>query len=75
MPEMDGYRVAELIITTEKYFFESMKLNSVESVTKSKRHCPIVAITANCDETVREKALRVGIVRVLPKPMTEEMMD
>jgi CheY-like chemotaxis protein len=61
MPNMDGYKVAELLILIETYFFDYMKRNCLESVTKAKRHCPIIAVTANSDETVKEKAEKVGI--------------
>ena len=71
MPEMDGYKLGELIIATEKYFFGQLKLRSVESWTKAKRHCPVIAVTAHCDKTVVEKALGIGIKKVLAKPVDE----
>jgi len=75
MPEMDGYKVAELIVATEKYWFESLRNKSIESYTKAKRECPIIAITAHCDDTVIKKALKAGIKRVLPKPVEDAMID
>lgn len=71
MPEMDGYRVAELIIATEKYWVESLKRESIESYTKCKNHCPIIAITAHYDMSVIEKASKYGIKKVLAKPVED----
>jgi CheY-like chemotaxis protein len=75
MPEMDGYKVGEVMIMIEKYFFKVMRNNTVESYVKSERHCPIVALTASTDETVENKALSVGISRVYEKPATAVMME
>ena len=75
MPEMDGYRLAEVIIMIEKYFFMEMRKNSVESYVKSERRCPVVAVTAHCDETVVKKALSVGISKVVEKPVEFSMIE
>ena len=34
-----------------------------------KRECPVVAVTAFTDESVRKKALQIGIKSVLNKPV------
>jgi len=62
MPEMDGYRVAELIIATEIAWFKSMQESDCAvNRSKSKRFTPIIAITAHSDKSVKEKALKVGM--------------
>ncbi len=75
MPEMDGFKVAELIQATEKYWFDSLRNQSIESFTKAKRECPIIAITAHCDESVIARARKCGIRQVLPKPVDENMIN
>lgn len=75
MPEMDGYKVAELIAASQKYWRTAIKSSSVESYTKSRRECPIVAVTAHCDDSVKLKATSCGIKRVIPKPVDVEMID
>ena len=74
MPIMDGYKVAEHLTFIETYFFDYMKRNCLESVTKAKRNCPIIAVTANSDQTVKEKAAKVRITAVFAKPMTSDQI-
>ena len=58
MPKMDGFRLAECIQAIEKAH------NGLDSTS-----CPIVAITAHYSPEIEEKALKVGISRVLKKPV------
>jgi len=39
-----------------------------------KRECPVVAITAFTDDSVIEKSLKVGMKRVINKPVSIEML-
>lgn len=57
MPEMDGYQVAESIISMEK-----------DEIDKT----PIIALTASVQQEVKEKALGVGMTDFLSKPFAPE---
>ena len=52
-----------------------MKKDSVEKYIKSTRSCPVIAVTAHCDESVVTKALAIGICKVVEKPVDFEMIN
>ena len=52
-----------------------MKKDSVEKYIKSTRRCPVIAVTAHCDDSVKKKALSVGIVKVVEKPVDVGMIE
>lgn len=74
MPEMDGFKVAEMIQQTETYWFDRLALTSEAGRIKSKRNCPIVAVTAYTSEDITKQAATCGIKRVLNKPVDIDEM-
>lgn len=57
LPDMDGLTVTEMI----------RKMENTDS------HTPIVALTANADESYKRLALEVGMDEFVLKPLTEEI--
>jgi FixJ family two-component response regulator len=41
---------------------------------KAKQKCPVVAVTAFCDDSVKENAEKVGIAEVINKPVSQEQL-
>ncbi len=68
MPDIDGFQVASMIRSIENLWGDEIgKLNDIRRLKK--KNCPIVAVTAfNCSD-VNDRALKVGINRVLHKPV------
>jgi CheY-like chemotaxis protein len=52
MPEMDGFRLAELIQATEHGWFSAMSKQGLYGKLKTWRNCDIVAVTAFTAEEV-----------------------
>ena len=46
MPEIDGFRLAECIQATESTFKKSINRKSAIGKYKTKRSCPVIAVTA-----------------------------
>ena len=69
MPQIDGYQVSERIKATEKYHSDYLRSKSIECFVKARKKCPVIAVTANHDNTVGELAFKSGIKEVLLKPV------
>jgi CheY-like chemotaxis protein len=64
MPEMDGYKVTELIKATEMGWSEAIAAKSENGKLKTESQCKIVAVTAYTSG-YEELAKKVGIVEVI----------
>ncbi len=53
---------------------ENIEKNLVLGKMKMKRPCKVVAVTAFINESVEKRATKIGIKRVLPKPVCVEMI-
>ena len=69
MPEMNGFQFSELIINTQRMWLSSFKQDSVNRAMKIRHMCPIVAVTAFKDKSIHVEADRIGIKKVLHKPV------
>jgi CheY-like chemotaxis protein len=69
MPDVDGFKVAETIRSIEKVWHAVIKDPKDVRHVKAKKPCPIVAITAFNSGDVDLQAKKVGICRVLTKPV------
>lgn len=66
MPDIDGIKVAVLIKSTENVWYgEIRKPGDIRRLKTTKKHCPIVAVTASNEESIIKQALKVGINRAL----------
>lgn len=70
MPGMDGYEVCTTIKATQNNWFEAMRKQQSLVKFKAKQQCPVVAVTAFCDDSVKENAAKVGIAEVINKPIS-----
>jgi len=68
MPKIDGFKLAALIQSTERVWFDEISKAGDIRAAKA-RKCPIVAVTAFDLESVKINAQKVGIERVLSKPV------
>ena len=68
MPKIDGFKLAIIIQSIEKVWFDTIDKEGDIRRQKAKK-CPIVAVTAFDLENVRKNAQKVGIERVLAKPV------
>jgi CheY-like chemotaxis protein len=59
MPEMDGFRLSEMIRATERGWAGELK-------------CKIVAVTAHIANEIHEKAKKYEIDQVVSKPFTND---
>lgn len=64
MPEMDGYRVTELIKATEMSWSDAIAAKSSNGKLKTLSDCVIVAVTAYTSG-YEERAKKVGISEVI----------
>jgi CheY-like chemotaxis protein len=64
MPEMDGYRVTELIKATELGWSDAVAARSNNGKLKTSLKCVIVAVTAYTSG-YEERAKKVGISEVI----------
>jgi CheY-like chemotaxis protein len=69
MPEMDGFQFSQLIIKTQRMWLTSFKQDNVNRAVKIRNMCPIVAVTAFKDKSIHAEAERIGIKKVLHKPV------
>jgi CheY-like chemotaxis protein len=69
MPEMDGFQFSKLIFKTQQIWLNSFKQDSVNRAIKIRFMCPIVAVTAFKDKSIHVEADRIGIKKVLHKPV------
>jgi len=66
---MDGYDVAAQIIALQRGWRETIIQQQTLGKKKLQRECPVIAVTAFTDESVVKKSLKVGMKRVLNKPV------
>lgn len=64
MPEMDGFRLAELIQATERGWYKALNKQSSNGMIKTQTTCRIVAVTA-FTSGIEEKAKKAGISLVI----------
>ena len=69
MPEMDGYELARQILALQKGWRDQIILTQTLGGIKMKRECPVVAVTAFTDESVRKKSIKIGMKSVINKPV------
>lgn len=68
MPDIDGFQVASMIRSIENLWGKEIS-NPNDIRRLKKKNCPIVAVTAfNCRD-IYDQAFKVGINRVLNKPV------
>ena len=75
MPFMDGFEVARLIIAYQKGWMGRLKEEQTFGRSKFRSECPVIAVTAYQDKGTSDKALQVGMKRVLHKPVTLEILS
>lgn len=70
MPVMDGLQFTKLIQVTQNSWRNSLKNDdNINRALKIRSICPVVAITACKDSSVNALARKVGISKVLYKPV------
>lgn len=74
MPKMDGFKLAETLLLTKKYFEAGMIKDLGYRKRKAKKACPIIAVTAYQNVEIVERATKVGISQVLFKPVDVEVL-
>ncbi len=76
MPGLNGFEVCNLIMVTQKYWFESMKKQQTLVKFKARKVCPVVAVTAFRDASIETQAAKVGMKAVLHKPIiTDKLIE
>jgi CheY-like chemotaxis protein len=74
MPLVDGFMLANAIKSIEKIWFKELTEPDDIRRFKTKKRCPVVAITASDPKQVIEEATKAGILRVIKKPINIEEM-
>jgi CheY-like chemotaxis protein len=74
MGEMDGFEVCTRILATQNAWFDSMKKEGNLRKFKARKFCPVVAVTAHCDDSVQRRASKVGMKCVINKPVSMESL-
>ncbi len=69
MPEMDGLQFTKLIQATQNTWRVSLKKDNINRALKIRSICPVVAITACRDSSVNALARKVGVSKVIYKPV------
>jgi len=75
MPVVDGYEVCTQIMATQTYWFEIMRRQQSIIKFKTKRKIPVIAVTAYTDDSTRIKAMKVGMVELMHKPVGSEALQ
>ena len=69
MPEMDGLQFTNLVLATQLSWRRSLKVDNINRAVKIRAMCSVVAVTACKDQSVKEEALRIGVSKVVYKPV------
>jgi CheY-like chemotaxis protein len=73
MPGWNGYEVCTRIMDTQNAWFASMR-KQLTPVKFKARACPVVAVTAFTDDSVKVQAKKVGMKEVINKPVSHEKL-
>ena len=74
MPGMNGFEVSVNIMAMQNNWFHAMKKQQSLVKFKTGRLCPVVAVTAFVDDSVKTTAKKSGIVEVMSKPISNEQL-
>lgn len=73
---MNGFEVSVNILATQNNWFHAMRKQQSLVKFKARQFCPVVAVTAFVDDSVKITAKKVGIVEVISKPISiEQLID
>ena len=75
MPGVDGFEVCIQIKATQDYWFDGFKKSLSLVKFKTMRMCPVVAVTAFTDESTFKKAEKVGMKKVINKPVSKTELE
>lgn len=71
---MNGFDVSVNIMAMQNNWFHAMKKQQSLVKFKASRFCPVVAVTAFVDDSVKITAKKSGIVEVMSKPISNEQL-
>ena len=74
MEPVDGLQVCHEIITTQRMWLPYMQQQKNILKFKSKRECPVVAVTAFRDQSTTQYAKEAGMKEVLHKPVNPDRL-
>ena len=69
MLQMDGLQFASVIAATQAAWENPLKKDNIHRAIKIRATCPVIAVTAYRDQSIPAKAKKVGIKKVLQKPV------